>query len=156
MNASMLSVGLNVFPFVWAASPATAELEGVVMDWMGRLLGLPQRLLYSGGGGGVLQGSTCEAVVCTLAAARDRALAKLGHESIMKLVVYASDQTHVTFQKGAQLIGIPPSNFRVIQTSAASGYGLITDAIRAAVGRDVASGVVPLYLLGCRIPRIFT
>ncbi|TKV93880.1 hypothetical protein SEVIR_9G258400v4 [Setaria viridis] len=153
MNAStagfageMLSVGLNVVPFLWAASPAAAELEGVVVDWMGRLLGLPSRLLFSGGGGGVLQGSTCEAVVCTLAAARDRALAKLGHEAIMKLVVYTSDQTHATFQKGARLVGIPPSNFRVIPTSAASGYGLTADAVRAAVDRDVASGLVPLYL----------
>jgi tyrosine decarboxylase len=82
----MLSAGLNVVPFVWAASPAAAELEAVVVDWMGKLLGLPQRLLFSGGGDGILQGRTCEAVVCTLAAARDRALAKLGHEAITKLV----------------------------------------------------------------------
>lgn len=153
MNASaagfageMLSAGLNVVPFVWAASPAAAELESIVIDWMGRLLGLPPRLLFSGGGGGVLQGSTCEAVVCTLAAARDRALGRLGHENIMKLVVYASDQTHVTFQKGARLVGIPPSNFRVIRTSSASGYGLTADAVRAVVDCDVARGLVPLYL----------
>ncbi|KAL6883711.1 hypothetical protein ACP4OV_011125 [Aristida adscensionis] len=154
MNASaagfageMLSAGLNVVPFVWAASPAAAELEGVVMDWMGKLLGLPPRFLFSGGGGGVLQGSTCEAVVCTLAAARDLALVRLGaHDAIMKLVIYASDQTHATFQKGARLVGIPPANFRVIRTSAASGYGLTADAVRAAVDRDVAGGLVPLYL----------
>ncbi|CAD6239104.1 unnamed protein product [Miscanthus lutarioriparius] len=150
MNASsaglageMLSVGLNVVPFVWAASPAAAELESVVVDWMARLFSLPRRFLFSGGGGGVLQGSTCEAVVCTLAAARDRALGRLGgHEAIARLVVYASDQTHATFQKGAQLVGIPSSNFRVIRTSAASGYGLTAEAVRAAVGL----GLVPLYL----------
>ncbi|CAN6293649.1 unnamed protein product [Urochloa humidicola] len=142
----MLSVGLNVVPFLWAASPAAAELETVVVDWMGKLLGLPSRLLFSGGGGGVLQGSTCEAVVCTLAAARDRALAKLGHSAITRLVVYASDQTHATFQKGARIVGIPPSNFPVIPTSAASGYGLPAGAVRDAVERDVAAGLVPLYL----------
>ncbi|KAL6598615.1 hypothetical protein ACP70R_046314 [Stipagrostis hirtigluma subsp. patula] len=153
MNASaagfageMLSAGLNVVPFVWAASPAAAELEGIVVDWMGGLLGLPRRFLFSGGGGGVLQGSTCEAVVCTLAAARDRALRSLGHEAIVRLVVYASDQTHATFQKGARLVGIPPANFRVIATSAASGYGLAADAVRAAADRDVARGLLPLYL----------
>ncbi|CAD6205092.1 unnamed protein product [Miscanthus lutarioriparius] len=152
MNASaagfageMLSAGLNVVPFVWAASPAAAELESVVVDWMGTLLGLPQRLLFSGGGGGVLQGSTCEAVVCTLAAERDRALHRLGHESIMKLVFYASDQTHVTFQKGARLVGIPPSNFRVIQTTPASGYGLTADAVRCRPRRRPRPGAaVPL------------
>ncbi|CAN6226097.1 unnamed protein product [Urochloa humidicola] len=155
MNASaaglageMLSVGLNVVPFVWAASPAAAELEAVVVDWMAQLLGLPRRFMFSGGGGGggVLQGSTCEAVVCTLAAARDSQLARLGHEAITTLVVYSSDQTHATFQKGARLVGIPPSNFRAIPTSAASGYGLTADAVRAAVDRDVALGFVPLYL----------
>ncbi|KAF0892067.1 hypothetical protein E2562_013463 [Oryza meyeriana var. granulata] len=153
MNASaagfageMLSVGLNVVPFVWVASPAAAELEGVVVDWMASLVGLPERFLFSGGGGGVLQGSTCEAVVCTLAAARDRALGRIGHEGIMKLVVYASDQTHATFQKGARLVGIPPANFRVIRTTAASGYALAAGAVSAAVEDDVAHGLVPLYL----------
>jgi aromatic-L-amino-acid/L-tryptophan decarboxylase len=95
----------------------------------------------------VLHGSTCEAVVCTLAAARDRALSRLGgHEGILRLVVYASDQSHSTFQKGARIVGIPPSNFRIIRTSAASGYGLTTDSVREAVEADVAKGLVPLYL----------
>ncbi|XP_051194514.1 tyrosine decarboxylase 1 isoform X2 [Lolium perenne] len=142
----MLSTGLNVVPFAWAASPAATALEGVVVDWMCKLVGLPDRFLFSGGGGGVLHGSTCEAVVCTLAAARDRALSRLGHEAIMRLVVYASDQSHSTFQKGARIIGIPPSNFRVIPTLAASGYGLTAGSVQGAVEADVASGLVPLYL----------
>ncbi|VAI52586.1 unnamed protein product [Triticum turgidum subsp. durum] len=153
MNAStagfagqMLSTGLNVLPFMWAASPAATELEGVVVDWMARLVGLPECFLFSGGGGGVLHGSTCEAVVCTLAAARDRALSNLGHEAILRLVVYASDQSHYTFQKGARIVGIPPSNFRVIPTLAGSAYGLTADSVHEAVKADVADGLVPLYL----------
>ncbi|CAL4923195.1 unnamed protein product [Urochloa decumbens] len=148
LAGEMLSAGLNVVPFLWAASPAAAELEAVVVDWMAQLFGLPRRFTFSGGGGGggVLQGSTCEAAVCTLAAARDRQLARLGHEAIARLVVYSSDQTHATFQKGARLVGIPPSNFRVIPTSAASGYGLAAAAVREAVERDAAAGLVPLYL----------
>ncbi|CAN6349651.1 unnamed protein product [Urochloa humidicola] len=130
----MLSSGLNVVAFTWAASPAAAELEGVVMDWMASLVGLPPRFLFSGGGGGVLQGTTCEAVVCTLAAARDRALAALGHDAIARLVVYASDQTHVTFQKGARVVGLAPAN------------GLAAADVAAAVERDLAAGLVPLYL----------
>ncbi|CAL4890193.1 unnamed protein product [Urochloa decumbens] len=146
LAGEMLSSGLNVVPFAWAASPAATELEGVVVDCMGALLGLPPRFLFSGGGGGVLHGSTCEAVVCTLVAARDRALSVLGHAAITRLVVYASDQTHATFQKGARIVGIPPPNFRVLPTSAASGYGLPAAAVRAAADRDAARGMVPLYL----------
>jgi tyrosine decarboxylase len=153
MNASaagfageMLSAGLNVIPFLWKASPVATELEQVVTDWMAGLLGLPERFCFPGGGGGVLHGSTCEAVVCTLAAARDRALSRLGHAAIVRLVVYASDQTHATFQKGARIVGIPPANFRALHTTAESGYGLTADTVRAAVEEDVARGLVPLYL----------
>ncbi|EMS66556.1 Tyrosine/DOPA decarboxylase 3 [Triticum urartu] len=142
----VLCAGLNVAPFTWVASPLATELEGVMMDWIGKLMGLPDSFLFSGGGGGVLHGSTCEAVICTLVAARDRALNRLTHEGILKMVVYASDQSHSTFQKGAKLVGIPPSNFRVIQTSAASSYGLTLDGVRNAVEADIARGLVPLYL----------
>ncbi|KAK8448215.1 hypothetical protein SEVIR_8G246839v4 [Setaria viridis] len=142
----MLSAGLNVVPFVWTASPVATELEQVVVDWMASLLGLPEHFHFKGGGGGVLHGSTCEAVVCTLAAARDRALSKLGHEGILKLVVYASDQTHATFQKGASIVGIPPANFRILRTSANSGYGLTATIVQRAIEEDVARGLVPLYL----------
>uniref|UniRef100_M8CVD2 Tyrosine/DOPA decarboxylase 2 n=1 Tax=Aegilops tauschii TaxID=37682 RepID=M8CVD2_AEGTA len=83
---------------------------------MARLVGLPERFLFSGGGGGGLHDSTCEAAVSTLAAARYRALSSLGHEAILRLVVYASDQSHYTFQKGARIAGIPLPNFRVIPT----------------------------------------
>ncbi|KAK1305012.1 Tyrosine decarboxylase 2 [Acorus calamus] len=84
------------------------------MDWMAKFLRLPREFTFAGGGGGVIHGSTCEAVVCTMAAARDAALARIGFEGITRLVIYASDQTHFTFQKASKLVGIPPANFRVI------------------------------------------
>jgi tyrosine decarboxylase len=84
--------------------------------------------------------------VCTHAATRDRAISKLGHAAILRTVVYASDQTHATFQKGARIVGIPLANFRVLRTTAESGYGLTADTVRAAVEEDVTRGLVPLYL----------
>ncbi|KAH9670102.1 Tyrosine decarboxylase 1 [Citrus sinensis] len=114
----MLCSGFNVVGFNWLASPVATELESIVMDWMGKMLKLPSSFLFSGTGGGVLHGSTCESLVCTLAAARDKALEKLGggFDNITKLVVYASDQTHFALQKSAKLIGIPPANFRPLRT----------------------------------------
>lgn len=150
----MLCSGFNTVGFNWISSPAATELESIVMDWMAKMLKLPSSFMFSGGqgGGGVLHGSTCEAVVCTLAAARDKALqgCKVGGSAgdITKLVVYASDQTHFTVQKAAKLIGIPPSNFRAIPTAAASGYALTADSIRWAIEQDIADGLVPLYLCG--------
>ncbi|KAL2473829.1 Tyrosine decarboxylase 1 [Forsythia ovata] len=99
----MLSTGFNVVGFNWMSSPAATELESIVMDWLGKMLKLPNEFLFSGGGGGVLQGTTCEAILCTLVAARDHMLNKIGRDNIGKLVVYGSDQTHSALQKAAQI-----------------------------------------------------
>uniref|UniRef100_A0A803MR18 Tyrosine decarboxylase n=1 Tax=Chenopodium quinoa TaxID=63459 RepID=A0A803MR18_CHEQI len=132
--------------FNWIASPAATELEAIVLDWMGKLLNLPQQFLFSSGGGGVMHGSTCEAVVCTLAAARDRALDTHGEEKITKLVVYASDQTHFTFQKSAKLVGISPRNFRVLPTYSSRDFGLSPTKLTETIEADISQGLVPLYV----------
>jgi hypothetical protein len=41
----MLSSGLGVVGFSWAASPACTELETIVLDWLGKMYGLPKTLL---------------------------------------------------------------------------------------------------------------
>ncbi|KAJ0983676.1 hypothetical protein J5N97_011931 [Dioscorea zingiberensis] len=144
----MLCSGFNVVGFNWIASPAATELESIVMDWMAKMMKLPASFHFSGGqgGGGVLHGSTCEAVVCTLVAARDRALRRLGHDGITRLVVYTSDQTHFTVKKASKIIGIPTSNFRELPTSWPLDYALTADTVRTAMEADMAQGLVPLYL----------
>ncbi|CDP05531.1 unnamed protein product [Coffea canephora] len=142
----VLSTGFNVVGFDWISSPAATELENIVMDWFGKLLKLPGSFLFSGGGGGVLQGTTYEAMLSTLAAARDQMLRKIGRNNIGKLVVYLSDQTHFSFQKAAQIAGINPSNFRVISTTKDDEFSLCPNSVRSAIIADVEGGLVPLYL----------
>ncbi|KAL4629220.1 hypothetical protein ACB092_05G292600 [Castanea dentata] len=132
----ILSTGFNVVGFNWMSSPAATELECIVMDWLGEMLMLPKSFLFKGNGGGVLQGTTCEAILCTLAAARDQMLNRCGSEKMEKLVVYGSDQTHSALQKAAQIAGIHTKNFRAIKTS----------KLRNAVQADVEAGLVPLFL----------
>ncbi|KAL3643684.1 hypothetical protein CASFOL_014499 [Castilleja foliolosa] len=142
----MLSTGFNIVGFNWMSSPAATELESIVMDWLGKMLKLPSEFLFSGGGGGVLQGTTCEAILCTLVAARDKALKKIGRENINKLVVYGSDQTHSAIQKAAQIAGINPENFRAVATTKENSFGLTGAALRATIESDIKSGLVPLFL----------
>ncbi|KAL6610480.1 hypothetical protein ACP70R_040449 [Stipagrostis hirtigluma subsp. patula] len=141
-----LAAGLNINPFTWAASPAATELEVVVTDWLGKALDLPEQLLFSGGGGGTLLGTSCEAMLCTIVAARDRKLAEIGEERIGDLVVYCSDQTHFSFQKAARIAGIRRGNYREIPTSPETGFTLSPTALLAAVRADEAAGRVPLFL----------
>ncbi|KAF2288252.1 hypothetical protein GH714_005298 [Hevea brasiliensis] len=142
----MLCSGLNIVGFNWISSPAATELESLVIDWLGKLLKLPPSFLFSGNGGGVLHGSTCEAVVCTLAAARDKTLKRMGWDKITKLVVYASDQTHATLFKGTKLVGIPSSNIRSLPTSFLSGFSLPPQTLQEAIENDIKSGFYPLFL----------
>lgn len=64
----------------------------------------PQYLHLAGQGGGVIQGTSSEAILVTLLAARDKVLRRIGKNSLGKLVVYASDQTHSSLQKACQVI----------------------------------------------------
>uniref|UniRef100_A0A0D9V681 Tyrosine decarboxylase n=1 Tax=Leersia perrieri TaxID=77586 RepID=A0A0D9V681_9ORYZ len=141
-----LAAGINVVPFTWAASPAATELEMVVVDWLGRALHLPDRLLFSGGGGGTILGTSCEAILCALVAARDRKLAEIGARRIGDLVVYCSDQTHFAVRKAARIAGIPRENFREIPTHRHDTFALSPPALHAAMQRDADAGLVPLFL----------
>ncbi|URE15633.1 Tyrosine DOPA decarboxylase [Musa troglodytarum] len=142
----MLSVGFNVVGFNWMSSPAATELETIVMDWLGKMLNLPKPFLFSGGGGGVLQGTTCEGILCTVTAARDKVLNKIGRDRIGDLVVYCSDQTHCALKKAAQIAGIRPDNIRALPTRQRDAFGLCPEMLGAALAADVAEGLVPLYL----------
>ncbi len=72
----------------------------IVLDWLGKLLGLPPAFLAvgpggaRGRGGGVIQGTASEANLVALLAARARALAGRPAADALRLVAYASDQAH--------------------------------------------------------------
>lgn len=143
----MLCTSFNSVGFNWLASPAATELEMIVMDWLANMLKLPNSFMFSGTGGGVIQNTTSEAILVTLIAARDRVLATNGsNQSIRKLVVYCSDQTHSTFTKAAKLAGITPCNIKSISTNLDAAFSLSPVLLRKAVEADVAAGLIPLYL----------
>ncbi|KAL9436183.1 hypothetical protein AB3S75_022272 [Citrus x aurantiifolia] len=142
----MLSAGLNIVGFSWITSPAATELEMIVLDWLAKLLKLPEDFLSTGQGGGVIQGTASEAVLVVLLAARDKALKRVGKNSLEKLVVYASDQTHSALQKACQIGGIHPQNFRVLKTDSSTNYSLSPDSLAEAISRDLTIGLIPFFL----------
>ncbi|KAL1363391.1 hypothetical protein HN51_011606 [Arachis hypogaea] len=142
----MLSTGLNTVGFNWLSSPAATELETTVMDWLGQELRLPKEFLFAGHGGGVMLGTTCEAILATLVAARDRMLNLVGRDNIGKLVVYGSDQTHCAVQKAAHIAGFDPNNFRAIKTSRSNSFSLLPQSLLKTIQKDLHNGLVPCYL----------
>ena len=76
-----------------------------------------------------MHGRTSEAILCTLAAARDNALENISFDKITKSVVYGSDQTHSAFPRASKLVDIPPSNFWRLPTSFSTDFALCMDTV---------------------------
>lgn len=149
MLGDMLSSCFGCVSFSWVASPAATELETVVLDWLGRMLGLPDAFLSaSATGGGVIQGTASEATLVAVLAARARALARLRDaepDASARLVAYASDQAHSSVKKACMIAGLGAAQFRTVPTAAGS-YRLEADALRAAMEEDKARGLVPFFV----------
>ncbi|KAJ6389924.1 hypothetical protein OIU77_024198, partial [Salix suchowensis] len=142
----MLSAGINMVGFSWITSPAATELEMIVLDWLGKLLKLPEDFLSTGQGGGVIQGTASESVLVVLLAARDRVLTKLGKNALEKLVVYASDQTHSALQKACKIGGIHPENCKLLKTDSSTNYALSPGLLSKAISDDISTGLIPFFL----------
>lgn len=114
----MLSGAIACIGFTWIASPACTELEVVMLDWLGKMLDLPQEFLaISGGkGGGVIQGTASEATLVALLGAKAKAIKRVKAEHpewdeytiVSKLVGYCSGllkhQGLAKFQLNVQLL----------------------------------------------------
>jgi aromatic-L-amino-acid decarboxylase len=89
--AEMLAAALNSVAILWRTAPAATELEGVVLDWVADLLGLP------GGWHGHIEDTASTSTLAALAAAR---------EATGRGEVVCSEQAHSSVAKAAKLLGM--------------------------------------------------
>ncbi|GLC76482.1 hypothetical protein PLESTF_001786000 [Pleodorina starrii] len=146
--ADMWSSALSMIGFSWAASPVSTELEMAMMDWLAELCGLPPSFRCNGGagpGGGVIQGTTSEAVVVALLAARARALRGRDPADKLKLVAYASDQAHSCFRKACMVVGV--DHVRSLPTREEDNWELRPEVLQAAISSDLAAGLLPCFFM---------
>ncbi|CAF1337711.1 unnamed protein product [Adineta steineri] len=148
----MLANGLNQLGFTWASSPACTELEAVVMDWLAKMIGLPNDFLHSHAdttGGGVIQTTASEATLVALLAARKEGIRRVQAqfpylspaEINGRLVAYCSDQAHSSVEK-ACLIGLVKLNL----VPSDEKLRLRGNALRQAIANDKENGLIPFYL----------
>ena len=146
MLGDFVSSGLGVQGMLWATSPACTELETHVLDWLIKLLGLPERFKSSGAGGGVIQDTASSALLCAIVAARERATGFRSNEHGVPagLTAYASNETHSSLEKAARVAGIGRSNLRLIEVD--SEQSMRPDALERAVAGDVQAGKTPFFV----------
>ena len=151
----MIADAINCIGFTWAASPAATELEALVMDWLVKCLGLPEKFLSSNHesklGGGVLQTSVSESTYYALLAARTKTFEKYGAGELDKytekaelngkLVCYCSDQAHSSVEKSALVALV---RIRVLASD--EHLCLRGETLQAAMDEDRRNGLIPFFV----------
>ncbi|UYV76904.1 Tdc2 [Cordylochernes scorpioides] len=150
--ADMLSDAIGCVGFSWAASPACTELETIVLDWLGKMIGLPEEFLCLSDkslGGGVIQGSASECVLVSLLAARHHAILTLKQQFpnveegvlLSKLMAYCSKEAHSSVEKAAMIAFV---NLRILDTD--DKFQLRGATLAKAMADDRAKGLVPFFV----------
>uniref|UniRef100_A0A8C3M049 Histidine decarboxylase n=1 Tax=Chrysolophus pictus TaxID=9089 RepID=A0A8C3M049_CHRPC len=148
----MLADAINCLGFTWASSPACTELEMNVMDWLAKMLGLPNKFLHhhpDSVGGGVLQSTVSESTLVALLAARKNKILEMqlsepdADESSLnsRLIAYASDQAHSSVEK-AGLISLVKMKFLPVDEN----FSLRGETLKKAIAEDRKKGLVPVFV----------
>ncbi|KAK3909357.1 Tyrosine decarboxylase [Frankliniella fusca] len=148
----MLSDAIGCIGFSWAASPACTELETIVLDWLGKAIGLPVDFLaFAEGskGGGVIQTSASECVLVCMLAARAQAIKRLklqepgAEEGVLlgRLMAYCSKEAHSCVEKAAMISFV---KLRILEPD--QRCCLRGPTLRQAMEEDEAAGLVPFFV----------
>ena len=133
--ADALAVGFNVFQGTWIESSGPSVVEMVVIDWLRQLCAMPETtggLCVSGGSMANLTG---------LAVARHVML----QDRVEGAVIYYSDQTHSSIERGLKVLGFSSEQFRKLPSD--DGFRLEVAALREAVEQDRTAGRVPFCVI---------
>lgn len=132
-----LTAGLGAQCMVWQTSPAAAELEEVVLDWLRQMTGLPENF------SGVIQDTASTATLCALLSARERATGFESNDAGLRapLTVYASEEAHSSVDKGVKIAGFGKKNLRHVPTD--ERFAVIPEKLEEAMTRDRDAGFVP-------------
>jgi aromatic-L-amino-acid decarboxylase len=141
--------------FNWICSPAATELEETVMDWLASALALPltmHQVASNGRGAGIMMGSSSEAILTTMIAARDRAIDELvelqanvnERQAVSShLVVIAGQTAHSSVEKAAQILGL---RYVEATADADSDFCMTGAALQEIIDRCRGSGLIPFFV----------
>ena len=139
--AEMLTAGLGVQCMIWETSPAAAELEEVVLDWLRQMLGLPEGLK------GVIQDTASTASLCALLTAREVATGFTSNEKGLNnnLRVYTSEEGHSSIEKAVKIAGFGRENICYIPTD--HNYAMQPEKLKQAIENDLSEGKKPACVI---------
>lgn len=144
ISAEALAAVLDVKVMLWRTSPSAAELESVVMRWLGKLMGVPDSWT------GIIFDTASVAGFTALAAAREAlgfAIRERGMSGrdLPALRVYATEHTHSHIEKAAIALGIGQEN--VVRVACDGQFRMDPEGLRREIETDLAAGRKPMAVV---------
>lgn len=143
--AEMLMSTLGAQCMIWETSPAAAELEEKVMNWLKTMMNLPQHWE------GVIQDTASTATLCALLTAREKAsqfqINQNGFENKnkKKYRIYCSSQAHSSIDKAVKIAGFGVEN--LVKVAVNDDLTIDAKALEIAILDDIKNGFQPLFVM---------
>jgi aromatic-L-amino-acid decarboxylase len=141
----LLTAAFDNKAMLWRTSPASTELEEVVLDWLRQMMGLDPGML------GIIYDTASVSSLHAIAAAREGVEKRIreegmsGRPDLPLLRVYVSEQSHSSIEKAVITLGLGQRGLRKIPTD--SKFRMDAGALAAAINEDKRSGYLPFCVV---------
>ncbi len=139
----MLTAAIGAQCMKWETSPAAAELEQRMMEWLRNLAGLPSFFE------GVIQDSASSSTLCAILTAREKYsswnINASGFSGKPVYRVYCSEEAHSSVEKAVKIAGIGREN--LVKLPVDEAYRLDPAALKEAIVKDRTMGYTPLCVV---------
>ena len=130
----MLTAALGAQCMKWETSPAAAELEEKVLNWLRDMIGLPK--YFSGVIQDTASTSTLAAIICARENFTHFKINNDGFDDYKFLRVYCSTETHSSIEKAVKIAGIGKKNLVKIEID--SEFRMKPEALDEAIKKDIS------------------
>ena len=141
----LLTAAFDNKAMLWRTSPASTELEEVVLDWLRQMMGLDQGMI------GIIYDTASVSSMHAIAAAREKVERRIreegmsGRPDLPLLRIYVSEHAHSSIEKGVITLGLGQRALRKIPTD--SDFRMDASALAAAIDEDRRSGYLPFCVV---------
>jgi aromatic-L-amino-acid decarboxylase len=140
--AEMLTAALGAQCMIWETSPAAAELEEKMMNWLKKLTGLPEYFQ------GVIQDTASTATLTALLTARENLSGyKINDLGFTKhnFRIYCSTETHSSIEKAVKIAGFGRKN--LVKVGVDENFRMDHVLLETAIQNDLSNNHVPLCIV---------
>ncbi len=141
----MLTAAFDMKAMLWRTSPASTELEEVVLMWLRKMMGLSEDF------NGIIYDTASVSTLHAIAMAREklnldiREKGMSGRTDLPLLRIYCSEQTHSSIDKAVILLGLGTNSIVKIPTN--EKFEIDTEKLREAIQDDYSRGYKPFCVV---------